>query len=66
VTQQLASMGFDAQTIAANRALMLSPEGRAGSMLFDAGLLAMVLLAFAVAGGALGARFLGRPRRPQQ
>ncbi len=66
VSQQLSSMGFDAQTIAANRALMLSPEGRAGSMLFNAGLLAMVLLAFAIAGGALGARFLGRPRRPQQ
>ncbi|MGA9062298.1 MAG: hypothetical protein WB341_11605 [Terracidiphilus sp.] len=65
VTQQLSSMGFDAQTIAANKALMLSPQGRAGAMLFDTGLLALVILAFAVAGGALGARFLGRPRRSE-
>ena len=58
-------MGFDAQTIAANKVLMLSPEGRAGSMLFNTLLLAMIVLAFAVGGGALGARLLGRPRRPQ-
>jgi len=63
VSQQLSSMGFDAQAIAANRVLMLSPEGRAGSMLFDTGLLVVIVLAFAVGGGALSARLLGRPRR---
>jgi len=63
VSQQLATLGFDAQAIATNKALMLSPEGRAGSMLFNTALLGVILLAFSVAGGALGARFLGRPRR---
>lgn len=62
VTQQLASLRFEAQAIAANKALMLSPEGRAGSMLFNTVLLGIILLGFSVAGGALGARFLGRPR----
>jgi hypothetical protein len=65
VSQQLSSMGFDAQAIAANKVLMLSPEGRAGSMLFNTGLLAMIILAFAVGGGALSARLLGRPRRTE-
>ncbi len=65
VSQQLSSMGFDAQAIAANKVLMLSPEGRAGSMLFNTSLLAMIILAFAVGGGALSARLLGRPRRTE-
>lgn len=64
-TQQLTSMGIDAQTIAQTKALMLSPEGRAGSMLFNTALLAFAILVFAVAGGALGARLLGRPRRTE-
>lgn len=62
-TQQLASMGFDAQSVAMNKAMMLSPEGHAGYLLFDAVLLALIILAFAVGGGALSARLLGRPRR---
>ncbi|MGD1105593.1 MAG: hypothetical protein ABR865_01005 [Terracidiphilus sp.] len=62
-TQQLATMNFDAQQIAMNRAIMLSPEGHAGYMLFTTAFLAVILLAVSVAGGALGARFLGRPRR---
>lgn len=66
VTQQLASMGFDPQAIAENKSLMLSPEGRAASMLFNTVLLAVILLAFSVAGGMLSARFLGRPRRTEQ
>jgi hypothetical protein len=66
VSQQLAAMGFNAQNIAINKALMLSPEGRAGSMLFNTALLGIILLAFSVAGGALGARFLGRPRRMER
>jgi hypothetical protein len=62
-TQQLATMNFDAQQIAMNKAIMLSPEGHAGYMLFTTAFLAIILLAVSVAGGALGARFLGRPRR---
>jgi hypothetical protein len=62
-SQQLSSLGFDPQSIASTKAMMLSPEGHAVSILFDTGLFAMAILAFAVAGGALGARFLGRPRR---
>ncbi len=62
-TQLLASWGVDAQQIAMNRAIMISPEGHAGAMLMDTGVLAIILLGFSVAGGALGARFLGRPRR---
>jgi hypothetical protein len=61
-TQQLATMSFDAQQIAMNKAIMLSPEGHAGYMLFTTAFLAIILLAVSVAGGALGARFLGRPR----
>lgn len=65
--QQLVSAGsVDAQAIANFKALMLSSEGRAGLMLFYTAVLALILLAFSVAGGALGARFLGRPRRVEQ
>jgi hypothetical protein len=58
-------MGVDAQTIVLAKSWLLSPEGRAGwvfgaMLLFVAG-----LLAFAVAGGALGARLLARTRRPE-
>jgi RNA polymerase subunit RPABC4/transcription elongation factor Spt4 len=62
-TQLLASWGVDAQQIAMNRAIMVSPEGHAGAMLLDTAVLAVIVLGFSVAGGALGARFLGRPRR---
>ena len=65
-SQQLATMNFDAQQIALNKAIMLSPEGHAGYMLFTTAFLATILLAVSVAGGALGARFLGRPRRIEQ
>jgi hypothetical protein len=62
-TQQLATMSFDAQQIAMNKAIMLSPEGHAGYMLFTTAFLAIILLAVSVAGGAHRARLLGRPRR---
>lgn len=62
-TKQLSSLGFDPQTIESTKSLMLSPEGRAIAVLFDTGFLAVTILAFAIGGGALGARFLGRPRR---
>ena len=65
-TQLLASWGVDAQQIAMNRAIMVSPEGHAGAMLMDTSVLVLILLGFSVAGGALGARFLGRPRRIEQ
>lgn len=65
-TQQLAAMGFDAQTIAMNKAIMLSPEGHAGFILSSVAFLAVILLGVSAAGGALGARFLGRPRRIEQ
>src|ERR1700733_133869 len=65
-TQYWASMGFSAQQIAMNKAIMFSPEGHAGFVLSSIGFLAVILLAFSVAGGALGARFLGRPRRIEQ
>ncbi len=65
-TQLLASWGVDAQQVAMNRAIMTSPEGHAGAILLDTAVLALILLGFSVAGGALGARFLGRPRRIEQ
>ncbi|HVN93524.1 MAG TPA: hypothetical protein VMT38_07505 [Terracidiphilus sp.] len=64
-TQMLTSWGVDAQQIAMNRAIMTTPEGHAGALLLDTSVLALILLGFSVAGGALGARFLGRPRRIQ-
>lgn len=64
-SQQLAALGFDAQTIANTKLMMLSPQGRAASVLFNTGLMSLIILALAVAGGALGARLLGRPRRTQ-
>ncbi len=68
VDQQLnqrASMGFDTHALAILRSWMLSPAGRAGWVVGTITLLAAVLLLFAVAGGALGARLLGRPNRSQ-
>jgi hypothetical protein len=59
------STGYDPQAIAQVEALFLSPEGRAGSGLSAVLFLAGWLLLFSVAGGALGARFLTRPRRPE-
>jgi uncharacterized protein YqgC (DUF456 family) len=64
-SQQLATLGFDAQTVAHTRTMMLSPEGRAASILFNTGLLTLVILALAIAGGVLGARLVGRPRVPR-
>jgi hypothetical protein len=63
--QQRASMGVDPQTIASLQKWLLSPEGRAGSMLGAILFLVAVLLLFAVAGGALGARMMARARRPE-
>jgi hypothetical protein len=65
MVQQWTSMGVDTQTIAITRSLMLSPQGRAGGVLCALAFLVVALLLFSVAGGALGARFLGRSRRPE-
>jgi hypothetical protein len=65
MTQQWASMGVDAQTIAATRSWMLSAEGRAGGILCAIAFLVATLLVFAVAGAAVSARILARTRRPQ-
>lgn len=65
LSQQWEQMGVDQQTIALMKQLLLPPEGRAGWMVAALTLLAMALLLFAVAGGALGARLLARSRRPE-
>lgn len=62
---QEASAGADAQNVATIKALMISPEGRAGFVLFLIALLMATLVLFAIAGGALGARFLKRAPRPE-
>ena len=63
VTRQWTSAGVDVQTIALYKAWLLSPEGRAGSMLSAILLLVAALIFFAVGGGAVGARFQARQRR---
>ncbi len=65
VAPQWAAAGVDAQTIATYKGWLLSPEGRAGSMLGAVLLLMAMLVFFAVSGGALGARFQARVRRPE-
>ena len=65
MSQEWTSMGVDAKTIALAKTWMLSPEGRAGWALFAIAFLMVALLLFAIGGGALGARLLARPRRPE-
>src|SRR6185437_16174434 len=68
VDQQLnqrASAGFDLHALDVLRSWMLSPEGRAGWVVGTVAVLVAVLMLFAVAGGALGARMLGRPSGQQ-
>lgn len=62
---QEASLGADAQNVAAIKALILSPEGRAGFILFMIAFLMGTLVLFAIAGGALSARMLTRARRSE-
>jgi len=58
----------DAAKLQANQAgihaLMLSPEGHAGFVTFSLFMYVAFLIFFAVAGGALGARMMGRTRQP--
>ena len=65
VSRQWEAAGVDAQSITIYKAWLLSPEGRAGSMLGAILLLVAALVSFAVGGGALGARFQARTRRPE-
>jgi hypothetical protein len=65
MTEQWTSVGADAPTIAILRAWVLSPEGRAGSILGGVLFLVICMIFFAVGGGALGARLLARNRRPE-
>jgi hypothetical protein len=67
VNQQQAqgmAVGADAQTLAEVKEILISPEGRAGMILFIVAFLMATLVLFAVAGGALSARLLARSRRP--
>jgi hypothetical protein len=59
------AVGADAENLAAAKALMMSPEGRAGLILFTIAILMGILVLFATAGGALGARMLARTRRSE-
>lgn len=63
--QQYASMGVNAQTISTYQKWLLSPEGRAAFMLSAILFLVTGLILSAVAGGALGARLMGRSRQPE-
>lgn len=65
MSQQWVSMGVDAQTIAQMQQMLFPPEGRAAWLLAALCMLATLLLLFAVAGGAIGARLLARRRRPE-
>jgi hypothetical protein len=62
---QEVAVGADAQNVAAIKALIMSPEGRAGFVLFMIAFLMGTLVLFAIAGGALGARMLTRARRSE-
>ncbi len=65
MSQQWVSMGVDSRTIAEMQKMLLPPEGRAAWLLAALTMLAIVLLLFAVAGGAIGARVLARHRKPE-
>jgi hypothetical protein len=65
MSQQWASMGTDPQTAALAKAWMLSPEGRAGWVLFAVAFLIVTLLLSAAAGGALSARLFTQSRRTE-
>jgi hypothetical protein len=67
LSQELTTkMGWaDAAQMQVQRAWMLSPEGHAGIETFGFIGNSVFLLFFAVAGGAMGARWLARSRRPE-
>jgi hypothetical protein len=65
MTQQWTSMGVDPTTVSILKSWLMSPEGRAGSMLSAILFLVFGLVFFAVGGGALGARLMARTRSPE-
>jgi hypothetical protein len=68
VDQQLnqhSATGIDAHAVEIIRNWLLSPVGRAEWVVGSVVVLTGLLMLFAVAGGALSARLLGRPSRPQ-
>jgi hypothetical protein len=65
VSEQWASAGLDAQTILVAKGMLNSSEGRAGVTLSVIVFLVLAMVIFATAGGALGARLMGRTRQPE-
>ncbi|MFY9852494.1 MAG: hypothetical protein WAK26_01295 [Terracidiphilus sp.] len=65
VGQQWTTAGIDAQTILADKAILNSPDGRCGVTVCILFFLVLALVVFATAGGALGARLMGRSRQPE-
>ena len=65
LTQQWNNMGVDAQTMNALKQMLLSPDGRAMWALSTITFLMAASLVFAIAGGALSARFQARRRKPR-
>lgn len=63
VPAQLTAAGWDAKMVALQQAKMLTPEGQAGWTIGILLFLSAVLLPFAAAGGAIGARLVVRVRR---
>jgi hypothetical protein len=59
------SVPYNAALAEAQRKWMLSPEGEAGFQTVGLAWYCSVLTLFAVAGGAIGARMVGRRRRPE-
>ncbi|MGA3009603.1 MAG: hypothetical protein ABSD72_05020 [Terracidiphilus sp.] len=65
IGQQWAASGIDAPTILAYKAVLNSPDGRGGVIIGIMIFLVIALIIFATAGGALGARLMGRTRQPE-
>lgn len=65
LVQEWNSMGADAGTVATLKGMLLAPQGRAAWVVCALTFLTAILLAFATAGGALGARLQIKRRRPE-
>lgn len=64
--QNLGTAGGQVQSqVASMKAFIFSPEGRAGMLLAGSLMSLVILVFFAVVGGALGARLVPRLRRPE-
>lgn len=65
LTQKMMGQLADPAQIQAQKNLWLSPEGHVGMITFGAVITALMLMLFSMLGGALGARFMARSRRPE-